>query len=194
MDPNGATAWVAVRNETGALPARRVSVRGVTRRPSTALCVLALAAAVAGCGGDDDEDSAQPPAQTQTQTVTRTEKEPDATGELPAGRSDEQQIQAVWRQYTKALGEEDGETVCSLLTENGKKEVLSGQRDGSSCEEVVAEIGSFFKGFETELESIKVQGDAAEAVSPERGQVRRQALDFVKTGVEWKIDGASDIE
>ncbi|HEX8741491.1 MAG TPA: hypothetical protein VF712_00005, partial [Thermoleophilaceae bacterium] len=63
-----------------------------------------------------------------------------------------------------------------------------------SCEEVVAEIGQFFKGFETELTDIKVQGDVAEAVSPERGQIRKQALDFVLVGGEWKIDGASDIQ
>jgi hypothetical protein len=144
-----------------------------------AVGLLALAL-LAGCGGDDDTDE---PAQTQAPPES-----------LPAGRSDEQQIQAVWRSYTTALGKEDGDTVCSLLTENGKKEVLRGGAAGRTCEEVVAEIGSFFKGFENELTDIKVQGDVAEAVSPARGQIPKQGLGFRKIGGEWKIDRADDIQ
>ena len=150
--------------------------------------VLALAL-LAGCGGDDDSDE---PAQTQTTTATETKAAPPES--LPAGRSDEQEIQAVWRSYTSALGKEDGETVCSLLTENGKKEVLQGGAAGDTCEEVVESIGSFFKDFETELTDIKVQGDVAEAVSPARGQIPKQGLGFRKVDGAWKIDRADDVE
>ena len=155
---------------------------------AAAACAAALA--LAGCGGDDDsEDGAQAPA-----TTTGTETEAGPPESLPAGRSDEQQIQAVWRQYTTALGEEDGDAVCSLLTENGKKEVLQAGSAGDTCEEAVAAIGSFFKGFETELTDIKVQGDVAEAVSPARGQIPEQGLTFRRVGADWKIDRASDIQ
>jgi hypothetical protein len=159
---------------------------------------LGALALLAGCGGDDEDEAAttQAPPPAEMQTLTRTETMPPESGPAdpePAA-SDEEQVKAVWRRYTKALGAEDGKAVCSLLTENGRREVLRGQSDGSSCEEVVADIGSFFKGFETELTDVKVQGDVAEGVSPERGQVRRQALDFRRVDGEWKIDGAADIE
>jgi hypothetical protein len=156
------------------------------------LIALVAALAIAGCGGDDDSDEPAETRAPETQTVTRTETAPPQS--LPAGRSDEQEIQAVWRRYTAALGEEDGETVCSLLTENGKTEVLRGGAAGSSCEEVVEEIGSFFKGFETELTDVRVQGDVAEAVSPRRGQISKQGLGFRRVDGEWKIDRADDLE
>jgi hypothetical protein len=142
------------------------------------LVALLGLAALAGCGGDDES------------------KEPARTAppeSLPAGRSDEQEIQSVWRRYTTALGEEDGPAVCALLTENGKKEVLRAGSAGDTCEEAVEAIGQFFKGFETELTDIRVQGEVAEAVSPARGQIPEQGLTFVKDGEVWKIDRASDL-
>ena len=151
----------------------------------TRVLVLALALLAApGCGDDEDE-----PAQTQVTTVTETEAAPK-----PPPPGDEQEVQAAWRRYTTALGEQDGETVCSLLTENGKKDVLRGGASGETCEEQVEAIGEFFKGFETELTDIRVQGDVAEAVSPARGQIPKQGLTFMKVGGEWKIDRASDLQ
>lgn len=157
-------------------------------------CAAVLA--IAGCGGDDEGGEparTQPPAQTETVAPEdRTRPAPDETA--PAGDDDEEQIRAVWRRYTEALGEEDAATVCSLLTENGQEEVLRGGSPGSTCEEIVREIGSYFKEFRTELTDIRVQGDAAEAVTPLRGQIPAQGLKFVRVGGKWKLDGASDLE
>ena len=157
------------------------------RLPTIAVGLLAaLALAAPGCG---DDEEAQEPARTEVTTVTTTEAAPKGP---PPG--DEQEVQAAWRRYTTALGEEDGETVCSLLTENGKEEVLQGGASGDTCEEKVEAIGQFFKGFETELTDIRVQGDVAEAVSPARGQIPKQGLSFMKVGGEWKLDRASDLQ
>jgi hypothetical protein len=167
----------------------------VAARPRTLATALAivLAVAVAGCGdGGGDE-----PARTEVTTVTETQTAPPetTTPERPvAPPGDEQEVQDVWRRYTTALGRADGAAVCALLTETGEREVLRGGAAGDTCEEKVEAIGEFFKGFETELTDIKVQGDVAEAVSPARGQIPKQGLRFLRRDGEWRIDGSVDLE
>lgn len=147
--------------------------------------VALLAAVIAGCGGDDGGGGETGDGAAPAGTATQARSAP--------GAGDEAEIRQTWRRYTKALGEEDAATVCSLLTPNGVREVLRGAAD-SSCEEGVASVGSFFEGFETELTDLKVQGDVAEAVSPARGQVPKQGIRFARVGEGWKIDGSSDLE
>ena len=195
--PNGATrggaapkrGWRGSDRHAAARPVR-VAAGECVKRIAAGLALAALAAA--GCGGDDDE-----PATTEVRTVTETEIAPadtTAPSRPAAPPGDEQEVQDVWRRYTTALGRADGEAVCSLLTENGEEEVLKGGASGDTCEEKVEAIGEFYEGFETELTDIRVQGDAAEAVSPARGQIPKQGLSFLRVDGEWRIDRSVDIQ
>ena len=139
------------------------------------LVTLLAALALAGCGGGGDSEDAP-------------------AVELPAPRgSDTEQIQESWRLYYTALAARDGGRACALLTERGRDEVVrESSDDGGRCEEVVAVLGSFFKGYSTKLTQIDVKGDSATAVAPRSGEIKKQALELKRDDGRWKIDHAED--
>ena len=140
-----------------------------------AVLTLLVAAVLAGCGGGDSGDDAP------------------AVNLPPPTGSDTEQIRETWRLYYTALAARDGGRACALLTERGRDEVVSeSSESGGKCEEVVAILGAFFKGYESQLTDVKVSGDSATAVAPRSGEVKQQALELKRDGGRWKIDHAAD--
>jgi hypothetical protein len=63
---------------------------------------------------------------------------------------------------------------------------------GGTCQEVVAVLGSFFKGYRSTLTRIEVNGDRATAVAPRSGDIKEQVVELRRAGGRWKIDHAED--
>jgi hypothetical protein len=142
---------------------------------AVAMVTLLAALALAGCGGGDSGDDAP-------------------AVKLPPPRgSDTQQIQETWRLYYTALAARDGGRACALLTERGQDEVVNeASESGGTCEEVVAVLGAFFKGYSSRLTGIEVKGDSATAVAPRSGEIKEQALELRRDDGRWKIESSAD--
>jgi hypothetical protein len=137
------------------------------------LVTLLAALALAGCGGDDDSGDAP------------------AVNLPPPRGSDTEQIQETWRLYYTSLAARDGGRACALLTERGRDEVVRESSDsGGECEEVVAVLGTFFKGYSSKLRDIEVSGESATAIAPRSGEIQEQALALKRDDGRWKIDHA----
>lgn len=119
--------------------------------------VLALALGAVACGSDDEDSG-----------------------------SDQEQLQALYRDFLNAMRSGDAEAACELMTEKTRAATAA---DFDSCERALATIA----GFESEaggldevrLTKIEVSGDTASAQVQHRHGT--EPVRFEKSDGEWRL-------
>jgi ketosteroid isomerase-like protein len=118
--------------------------------------VLALALGAVACGSDDEDSG-----------------------------SDQEQLQALYRDFLNAMRSGDAEAACELMTEKTRAATAA---DFGSCEQALATIAGFEDAGdldEVRLTKIEVSGDTASAQVQHRHGT--EPVRFEKSDGEWRL-------
>ena len=132
------------------------------------LLALTAALALAGCGATDSDSSA------------------DFEGE-------ERLVANTIEDISDAARSDDGEELCSLLSEALVDKVRTVAGDGVRCQDAIEDAIDDVDSFDVKVLSVRIDGTAATAgvESKENDDKIRDSFGLVKEGGRWKVNALS---
>lgn len=149
-------------------------------------CVIVAASALmlgaVGCGGSDDDGGAGGGAGAGAQAEAADRPlPPDA---VEPRTPVEEEIHAVYREFTDAMTAQDPKGACASLTPRAQRRM----GDGISCERRVESLLAGETGKPSYIARLKVEGDRAIAGTKTRTS-NVYTVEFRKHEGQWKING-----